>query len=64
MAQDLGQRHEVIRVVREEPLRHRVAEKVGEDLLPDDRGVLVTESPHALLGQGSTAPDEDALTSD
>ncbi len=64
MAKEPGQRHEIIRVVGEQPLGHRVAEEVRMNLPSDDRRVLVTESPHALLGQGSTATDEDPLAGD
>jgi hypothetical protein len=62
--EDLSQGHQVVRVVREEPFRHGVTEEMRVDLLSDDRCVLVAESPHTLLGQGSTATNEDPLARD
>ena len=61
MAQDGRQGDEVVLIVREEPLGHRVAEQVRIDLHSDDRGVFVADRPHALLGQAATAPNENLL---
>ena len=61
MPEDLSERDEVVRVVLQKPLCHRVTKKVGVDFHADQCGILVAEFPHARLGQCSTASKEDPV---
>jgi hypothetical protein len=51
MAQDLSQRNQIIIVVGQKLVGHRVAEKVRVQLNARYRTVLVAKSPHTTISQ-------------
>jgi len=59
VAEDLGQAHEVVLVVRQELMSHRVPQQVRMELEAADRTVFVAQVPHASIRQWSTFTDED-----
>ena len=58
MAENLRQPHEVIAVVFEKLVRHRVPQQVRMELDAGDGAVLVAHGPHASVSQWPTLADE------
>jgi len=61
MAEDLGQADQIVLVVGQELLCHRVAEQVRVQLHADDRRILVAKGSEATVSQQSSLPDEQPV---
>jgi hypothetical protein len=59
VAEDLSQAHEIVLVVGQELVSHRVTQQMGMKLEAADCTVFVAEIPHAPVGQIPTLTDED-----
>ena len=64
VAENLGQTHEVILVVRQKLVGHCVPQQMRMELEAADRTVFVAQIPHASVGQFATLTDEDIRRSD
>jgi hypothetical protein len=64
MPQHVRQPDQIVAVVGQELLRHRVAEQVRVQLYADDRTVLIAKRSHATVGQRPSFPDEDLTALD
>ena len=58
MPEDLSQTDQVVPVVSQELMRHRVPKQVRMQLHAGDRRILVAQCPDTTLGQRPTFPDE------
>jgi hypothetical protein len=59
MSQQLRQPNQIVAVVSQELMRHRMPEQVGMQVDPDQGRILLTQRPDATLRQCATLPDED-----
>ena len=59
MAEDLGQAHQIVGVVGQELMSHRVPQQVRMDLETADRTVLVAQISDATIRECSTLTNED-----
>ena len=59
VAEDLGQRHEIIPVVRKKPVGHRVPQQVRMNLEPADGGIFVAQCPDSTIRERTTFADKD-----
>lgn len=59
MAEDLGQRHEIIGIVGQELVSHRVPQQMWMQFEATDCTVFVAEISDAPVGQFATLTDED-----
>jgi hypothetical protein len=64
VAKNLRQAHEIIAVVCEELVRHRMPEQVGIQLDPGQGAVLVAQCSHASVGHRPSLADEHPWTFD
>ena len=59
MPENLGQRHEIIPVVGQKPVGHRVPQQVRMNLEAANGRVFVAQCPDATIRQRTTLTDED-----
>lgn len=61
MTKNLGKADQIILIVIQEFVGHRMAEQVGMNLQANDCRILVAQSSNTTVAQRSTFTDEDVL---